>query len=43
MPTEFKKSYQSPSCHSGLDPESRDFYFFWTPAFAGVTVLSELV
>jgi hypothetical protein len=23
-------------CHSGLDPESRDFGFSWNPAFAGV-------
>jgi hypothetical protein len=24
-------------CHSGLDPESSVFNYFWTPAFAGVT------
>ncbi len=26
-----------PFSHSGLDPESREFGFSWTPAFAGVT------
>jgi hypothetical protein len=24
-------------CHSGLDPESRNLKYSWTPAFAGVT------
>jgi hypothetical protein len=30
-------------CHSELDSESRDFYFSWTPAEAGVTTFYETI